>query len=139
MPSADGDPVAIELPGADEVAVLPWPLVFRERVARRAESSPRYRWWVAWAVLAGLFSVGFTITILSVSLPRIARDLGTDTATLTWVVTGPLLAVGVLGPTLGKAGDVWGHTRVYLLGLSGAAVFAALTAVAWNAGSLIVF
>lgn len=139
MPPDDGDPVAIELPGADEVAVLPWPLVFRQRVAERIGASERYRWWVAWTVLAGLFSVGFTITILSVSLPRIARDLGSDTATLTWVVTGPLLAVGVLGPALGKAGDIWGQRRVYLAGLGGAGVFAALTAVAWNPGSLIVF
>lgn len=135
----DDDPVAIELPGADEVAVLPWPLVFRRRVAERVEASPRYRWWVAWTVLAGLFAVGFTITILSVSLPRIAADLHSDTATLTWVVTGPLLAVGVLGPALGKAGDIWGQKRVYLAGLGGAGVFAALTAVAWDAGSLIVF
>lgn len=135
----DDDPVAIELPGAEEVAVLPWPLVFRQRVAERVEASPRYRWWVAWTVLAGLFAVGFTITLLSVALPRIARDLRSDTATLTWVLTGPLLAVGVLGPTLGKAGDIWGQKRIYLLGLSGAGVFAALTAVAWDAGSLIAF
>jgi EmrB/QacA subfamily drug resistance transporter len=139
VPPDDADPVAIELPGADEVAVLPWPLVFRRRVAERIEASERYRWWVAWTVLAGLFSVGFTITILSVSLPRIARDLGSDTATLTWVVTGPLLAVGVLGPALGKAGDIWGQKRVYLGGLAGAGVFAGLTAVAWDAGSLIAF
>ncbi|HET7718797.1 MAG TPA: MFS transporter, partial [Acidimicrobiales bacterium] len=130
---------AIEAPGADEVAVVPWSLLLRRRVAARVEQSDRYRWWVAWTVLTGLFSVGVTITILSVSLPTIADDIGSDTTTLTWTITGPLLAFGVLGPALGKAGDIWGQKRVYVVGLSGAAVFAALTAVSWNAGSLIVF
>jgi EmrB/QacA subfamily drug resistance transporter len=134
-----GERVHVEAPGADEVVVVPWPLLFRERVARRVEESDNYRWWVLWTTLAGLFSVGFTITILTVSLPRIAADLHSDTATLTWIITGPLLAFGVVGPALGKAGDIWGQKRVYLLGLAGAIVFAALTALAWNAASLIAF
>jgi EmrB/QacA subfamily drug resistance transporter len=134
-----GERVHIEAPGADEVVVVPWPLLFRERVVRRVAQSDNYRWWVLWTTLAGLFSVGFTITILTVSLPRIAADLHSDTATLTWIITGPLLAFGVVGPALGKAGDIWGQKRVYLLGLTGAIVFAALTALAWNAASLITF
>jgi EmrB/QacA subfamily drug resistance transporter len=121
------------------VAVVPWPLLLRARVSARVETSDRYRWWVLWTVLAGLFSVGFTITILSVSLPRIATDLHSDTATLTWVITGPLLAFGVVGPLLGKLGDVWGHRRLFLLGLCGSIVFAACSALAWNATALIVF
>src|SRR4051812_23295159 len=131
--------LTIEAPGADEVAVLPWPTLFRHRVARRVESSDRYRWWVLWTVLAGLFSVGFTITILAVSLPRIASDLHSDTTTLTWVITGPLLAFGILGPLLGKAGDIWGQKRMFILALSLTLVFAGLTAIAWNASSLILF
>jgi EmrB/QacA subfamily drug resistance transporter len=131
--------LAIEAPGADEVAVLPWPTLFRHRMARRVESSDRYRWWVLWTVLAGLFSVGFTITILAVSLPRIATDLHSDTTTLTWVITGPLLAFGVVGPLLGKAGDIWGQKRMFMLALTLTLVFAGLTAIAWNASSLILF
>jgi len=131
--------VAIEAPGAEEVAVLPWPSLFRHRLVRRVESSDRYEWWVLWTVLAGLFSVGFTITILAVSLPRIAADLHSDTTTLTWVITGPLLAFGVVGPLLGKAGDIWGQKRMFMLALSLTLVFAGLTAVAWSASSLILF
>lgn len=124
---------------ADEVVIVPWPILFRRRVTERIEASDRYRWWILWTVLAGLFAVGFTITILAVSLPSIADDLDSDTATMTWVVTGPLLAFGVAGPLLGKAGDVYGHRRVYLLGLVGSIVFALASATAWSAGSLIVF
>ncbi|MBV8159385.1 MAG: MFS transporter, partial [Acidimicrobiia bacterium] len=131
--------VAIDAPGAEEVAILPWPALFRHRLTRRIESSDRYQWWVLWTVLAGLFSVGFTITILAVSLPRIAADLHSDTTTLTWVITGPLLAFGVVGPLLGKAGDIWGQKRMFMFALSLTLVFAGLTAVAWSAGSLILF
>src|SRR4051812_7286883 len=131
--------LTIEAPGADEVAVLPWPTLFRHRLARQVESSDRYEWWVLWTVLAGLFSVGVTITILAVSPPPIASDLHSDTTTLTWVITGPLLAFGVVGPLLGKAGDIWGQKRMFILALSLTLVFAGLTAIAWNAGSLILF
>jgi EmrB/QacA subfamily drug resistance transporter len=134
-----GADLTIDAPGADEVAVVPWPVLFRRRVAKRVEGSDRYRWWVLWTVLAGLFSVGFTITILAVSLPRIAADLHSDTTTLTWVLTGPLLAFGILGPLLGKAGDIWGQKRMFVLALTLTLVFAGLTAVAWNASSLILF
>src|SRR2546421_239735 len=53
--------------------------------------------------------------------PRAAAGLGRD-----W-------------PTVGKAADVWGQKRVFLLGLVGVIVFAGLSALAWNAPSLIAF
>jgi EmrB/QacA subfamily drug resistance transporter len=123
----------------EEFVVVPWPLLFRQRIAHRVERSERFRWWVLWTVLAGLFSVNVTFTVFAVALPRISRELGTTENTLTWVITGPMLAYGVAAPALGRAGDVWGHRRVYLLGMAGAAVAAALSAAAWSAGSLIAF
>jgi EmrB/QacA subfamily drug resistance transporter len=123
----------------DEVVVVPWPLLFRQRIAKKVEKSERYRWWVLWTVLAGLFSVNVTFTVFAVALPRISRELGTTENTLTWVITGPMLAYGVAAPALGRAGDVWGHRRVYLLGMGGAVIGAALSAAAWSAGSLIAF
>ena len=126
-------------PGADEVSVLPWPLVLRERLQHRVVDSPRYPWLVLAVALFGLFSVGFTITILSVSVPRIAEELHSDVSTVTWVVTGPLLAFAVVGPAMGKLGDLHGHRRVYGLSMLCVAVFAALTAVSWSSGALIAF
>ena len=90
-------------------------------------------------VLVGLFATSITITLLAVSLVDIADDLGTNEATLAWVITGPMLAFGLVGPALGKAGDLYGHKRLFVIGLLGAAVFAIATAFAWDAGSLILF
>jgi EmrB/QacA subfamily drug resistance transporter len=131
------DGMAIDAPGAEETNVLPWPLLLRRRVTERVEASDRYPWIVLVTVLAGLFSVGFTITILSNSVPRISSDLGSTQSTITWVITAPLLAFAVFGPAAGKFGDLYGQRRVYLLSLAGVAVFAALTAMAPNAAVLI--
>ena len=67
--------LTIEAPGADEVAVLPWPSLFRHRLVRRVESSDRYEWWVLWTVLAGLFSVGFTDFYIMMCSMRVWTDL----------------------------------------------------------------
>jgi EmrB/QacA subfamily drug resistance transporter len=133
----DGACCSLGAAGAEEVVIIPWPLLLRHRVAHRAHSSDRYRWWVLVTVLAGLFSINVTFTILAVALPRIARELHSTTNTLTWVITGPTLAFGVAAPVLGKAGDIWGHRRLYLLGLAGGFVCATLSAFAPNAGALI--
>lgn len=90
-------------------------------------------------VLFGLFSVNVTVTILAVSIHTIARELDTTEPTMTWVVIGPMLAFGVIGPLVGKLGDRLGHRRLFLWGLAGAATMAAASALAWSAGSLIAF
>ena len=136
MPDSD---LALDAPGAEEVQVVPWPLLLRRRVAERVESSSRYPWLVLVTVLFGLFAVGFTITILAVSLSTIAEDVGSSKTTLTWVITGPLLAFGIVGPAFGKAGDLFGQKRMYLLGMTGSAVFAIGIALSWDAASLITF
>lgn len=143
MPEPPSDPdlyeLAVEAPGADEVASLPWPLVLRARLTARVEASEHYPWLVLATVLFGLFSVGATITILAVSVPRIADDFGSDVSTVSWVMTGPILAFAVFGPAAGKVADLRGQRGVYLASLAGVGVFAALSAMAWSAGALIAF
>lgn len=130
-----------DAPGVDEVGVLPWQAVRGKRFVRKV--AKRIGLNRAWAtlivVLSGLFAVSATITVLVVSLDTIATDLNTDTSTINWALTGPMLAFGVVGPAFGKAGDLWGHKRLFLVGLLGASIFAALTAVAWNATTMILF
>lgn len=109
------------------------------RPADRMDVAPENRWRILAVVLFGLFSVNVTITILAVSIHRIADELHTSEPTMTWAVTGPMLAFGVIGPLVGKLGDRWGHRRMFLWGLVGAAVMTLASALAWNAGSLIAF
>jgi EmrB/QacA subfamily drug resistance transporter len=104
--------------------------------ALRTDRSPRT---ILTVLLVGLFSVNVTVTILAVSIPRISDDLDASQSTLTWVVSGPILAFGIIGPAVGKLGDLWGQRRVFMLGLVGAAVSAGASALAFSAGSLIAF
>ena len=106
------------------------PTRLRAAAHGRLTASPRYRWIVLVSVLLGLLSVNITFTIFNVALVRIAQDLHTTQNELTWAITGPLLLVGVAAPMAGKIGDLRGHRRLYLFGLSGALLCAVLTASA---------
>jgi len=137
----DLDPeMVVEVVG--EESVVAWPLWWRARQGtkpkRRRDGDRLSNPWLLLAtVLTGLFASGFSVTILAVSIPEIADDLGSSTSVLTFVITGPFLAIALAMPLLGKLGDVRGHRRVYLLGLSGFAIATACTALAWSAPSLI--
>jgi EmrB/QacA subfamily drug resistance transporter len=126
-----------ELPGTDEVPVVHWPRIWRDRVRRRVAAPERRRWVVLATVLLGLFATGFTITVLAVSVGTIAADLGTSETTLSWIVTGPLLTLAICMPVFGKLGDLHGHRRLYLGGYAGFTAVTAITAFAWDGSSLI--
>ena len=131
------EPLVVDVVG--EEPVVAWPFLLRRRFGRRFRAGDRYRWLVLWTALAGLFAFGFTITIVAVSLGTIADDLGASETTLTWVVTGPFLALALTMPLFGRVGDVFGHRRVYLLGFLGFTIGAVLTALAWSGPTLITF
>jgi MFS family permease len=123
--------------GVDELGVVPWPILLRRWMGQRVPIGRN--WAVLIVVLSALFTVGFTITILVVSLGDIADEFNSSVSVVAWSITGPMLAFGVVGPAYGKAGDLWGHKRIFVCGLLGAGIFAALTAVAWDAPSMIAF
>jgi MFS family permease len=123
--------------GGDGGISVPYLMLFRHRAHSRVAGSDRYQWWVLWTVLAGLLSVNITFTVFVVALPQVATELHTTVSTLTWTSTAPLLAFGVAAPILGKLGDLRGYRRLYLWGLSGAAISVVLTASAPTASILI--
>jgi EmrB/QacA subfamily drug resistance transporter len=134
---SDPDELVYGAGGGEEFAVVPWPLLLRERVQRRATQSDRYRWLVLAVTLAGLLSSNILFTVFVVALPRVAASLHTTVPTVTWVVTGPLLAVAVMAPLAGKLSDRWGHRRFYLIGMVNLLFVATLSASAPNVGVLI--
>ncbi len=114
-----------------------WFTLLHRRVTVRAVRSPRYQWWALVALLAGLLALNITFTVFVVALPTVKADFHTNFSVLAWASTGPLLAFGVAAPFFGKAGDLFGHRRLYLFGLIGAMVSAVLTATAPNVGMLL--
>ena len=126
----------IDSGGVDEISVIPWSRLLHRKVTRHVTMTHRKA--TLLVLLASVFTVSFTITLLVVSLKTVADDVGTSVSVMSWVITGPLLAFGVVGPAFGKAGDLWGHKRLFVFGLVGAGIFALGSAFAWNALSLIV-
>jgi MFS family permease len=137
-PKADPGGAALGASGAEATVDPRWPVLLRQRVARRAGRSPRHRWWSLTALLAGLLSLNITFTVFVVALPTVRQDFHTNFSVLTWASTGPLLAFGLAAPFFGKAGDLFGHRRLYLFGLCGAMVSAIVTATAPDVGVLLV-
>ena len=123
--------------GADGSVETNWFVLLHRRVTGRAVRSPRYQWWALIALLAGLLSLNITFTVFVVALPTVKADFNTNFSVLAWASTGPLLAFGVAAPFFGKAGDLFGHRRLYQFGLLGAMVSAILTATAPNVGILL--
>jgi MFS family permease len=123
--------------GADGSVDTNWFVLLHRRVTGRAIRSPRYQWWALVALLAGLLSLNITFTVFVVALPTVKADFNTNFSVLAWASTGPLLAFGVAAPFFGKAGDLFGHRRLYQFGLLGAMVSAILTATAPNVGILL--
>ena len=99
----------------------------------------RYRRRLLAVVMLAVMTFGSLMTIVTVSLDLIADDLDSSRATLTWMITGLMLAVAVASPIAGKVGDMRGHRRMFLIGLTGGLITTLLSAVAWDPVSLIVF
>jgi MFS family permease len=141
-PDALLDPVADPGGGAmgplgDGSVETNWFVLLHRRVSSRAVRSPRYQWWALIALLAGLLSLNITFTVFVVALPTVKAEFNTNFSVLAWASTGPLLAFGVAAPFFGRAGDLFGHRRLYQFGLLGAMVSAILTATAPDVGMLL--
>ncbi|MPY60360.1 MFS transporter [Streptomyces spongiae] len=72
------------------------------------------------AVVASLaqFMVVLDTSIVNLALPSMRASLGLEGGTQEWVVNAYLLAFGSLLLLGGRAGDVFGHSRVFLAGIT---------------------
>ncbi|MEV0594197.1 DHA2 family efflux MFS transporter permease subunit [Nonomuraea cavernae] len=79
-------------------------------------------WLVLLAVSLGVIMVMLDGTVVGIANPVIQKDLGASLADLQWVTSGYLLALAVFLITAGKLGDLFGHKRVFLIGVVGFAL-----------------
>lgn len=108
-----------------------------DRGAARRRRAADHRWLVTWTVLGGAFAVGINFTILAVSRPAIATDLGVSSSGLVWLISGPIVANALVTATVGKLGDLRGHRPVYMVGLAGTLVASIASALAPSATILV--
>jgi EmrB/QacA subfamily drug resistance transporter len=94
--------------------------------------------WKALAVLSiAYLMVVLDVSIVNVALPSIQTDLGFSAENLQWVVTGYSLTFGGFLLLGGRLGDLLGRRTLFMIGLTGFALFSAMCALSPNEGTLI--
>jgi MFS family permease len=78
----------------------------------------RRRWIVLMVLCFGDLMIVLDTTIVNVALPSIRDGLGFSQASLAWVVNAYLLTFGGFLLLGGRLGDLFGHRRLFLIGLS---------------------
>lgn len=68
-------------------------------------------------VLVPVFMSLLSVSIINVVLPSIQSSLDTSTSALQWVLSGYTLAFGVVLVAAGRAGDIYGRGRLFVLGV----------------------
>jgi EmrB/QacA subfamily drug resistance transporter len=69
------------------------------------------------ALGVGIYLAALDISVVNAILPVVAEAFGTDLSAIEWVVTIYLLVQSALLLMVGRLGDLWGHKKLYLLGL----------------------
>src|SRR5688572_25265315 len=78
----------------------------------------RSRWLALYVLCLGDLMIVLDGTIVNVALPSIRDDLGFSQTSLAWVVNGYLLTFGGFLLLGGRLGDLFGHRRLFLIGIS---------------------
>jgi EmrB/QacA subfamily drug resistance transporter len=78
----------------------------------------RSRWFALVILCLGSLMIVLDGTIVNVALPSIKKDLGFSQTSLAWVVNGYLLTFGGFLLLGGRLGDLYGHRRLFLTGLT---------------------
>jgi EmrB/QacA subfamily drug resistance transporter len=79
----------------------------------------RKRWWALIVLCLGVLMMVLDTTIVNVALPSIRADLHFTETSLVWVVNAYMLTFGGFLLLGGRLGDLYGHRRVFVLGIAG--------------------
>src|SRR5215213_5393073 len=77
----------------------------------------RTRWLALYVLCLASLMIVLDVTIVGVALPSIREDLGFSETSLAWVVNGYLLTYGGFLLLGGRLGDLFGHRRLFIIGI----------------------
>ncbi|WP_027085913.1 DHA2 family efflux MFS transporter permease subunit [Cohnella panacarvi] len=104
------------------------------------DSNQTVRFWpVMVAIFIGSFLCILASSTITLALELLGKHFETSLDTITWTMTGFMLAMGTFAPIVGYLGERFSYKRVYLYSLVGFTLASGLCAVAWNEFALIAF
>ncbi|MFI1838911.1 MFS transporter [Streptomyces olivaceoviridis] len=95
------------------------------------------RWRALWVTLVAGFMILLDVTIVSVALPSMARDLGAKPSSVQWVVSGYALTFALALVVAGRLGDAVGRRRIFLVALAAFVVCSAAVGAAPTIGLVV--
>ncbi|MGY9074139.1 MAG: MFS transporter [Acidimicrobiales bacterium] len=98
-----------------------------------------YRWHLLAVIALAVAGFGSLMTLVTAALDTIADDFNTTAATASWVLTALMLAMAVGTPMGGKLSDIFGHRRMFLIGVGAMTAMMFMCAIAPSIGLLIAF
>jgi EmrB/QacA subfamily drug resistance transporter len=78
----------------------------------------RTRWLALYVLCLASLMIVLDVTIVGVALPSIREDLGFSETSLAWVVNAYLLTYGGFLLLGGRLGDLFGHRRLFIAGIT---------------------
>jgi EmrB/QacA subfamily drug resistance transporter len=100
-------------------------------------NSDRKKWFALALLSAVQFMVVLDIAIVNVALPSIQTDLGFSQENLQWVISAYALVFGGFLLLGGRAADLLGRRRIFLVGIVLFTISSLLAGLAWSEASLI--
>ncbi|WP_144531806.1 MFS transporter [Bacillus pumilus] len=94
---------------------------------------------IIYSLLLGAILVPVNSTMIAVALSSISTYYDQSISNITWVVTIYLIVMAVTQPIAGKLGDIYGHRRMYLTGVTLFLIGSIGCALAPNLAFLIIF
>jgi EmrB/QacA subfamily drug resistance transporter len=107
-----------------------------QQVDPRAQPDPR-RWWALALLCGAFFMVILDANIVIVGLPSINAELGFSEQALQWVISAYALTFAGLLLLGGRAADLLGRRRVFMVGLLFFSLASLLCGLAWSPAALI--
>jgi len=91
------------------------------------------------AIFIGSFLCILASSTINIALEILKDHFHTSLDSVTWTLTGFMLAMGTTAPIVGYLGEKFSYKRLYLFSLIGFTFSSALCAAAWDEASLIAF
>jgi EmrB/QacA subfamily drug resistance transporter len=102
-----------------------------------SSAAERKRWLALYVLCFGVLMIVLDTTVVNVALPSIRQDLGFTETSLVWVVNAYMLTFGGFLLLGGRLGDLYGHRRLFLLGITLFTVASLGCGIAGSQGMLI--